>query len=969
MRSALSLFALFALLAALVTTTRAAVVEVFVFNNEFSVNPPGQPVADAVISVGDTVRWVWVQGNHTTTSVAGSPEQWDAQINSSNQVFEHTFTQDGVWWYYCIPHGFDNNDGTAGGMAGTVTVLPADAGACCLPNGECASVNQGECQTLGGVFGGPGTSCTPNPCSVAPIMVAIEAIKDNVLYETLDGSASNALGRHLYVGNRNTGDRRRTVVAFDLSAIPQGSTVLTAGLGLYCNQSSGASFPVQLHRVVADWGEGSSQAGGNEATGAPATNGDATWLHRFFPDVTWTNPGGDFLAMSSASVMVGAANQFFTWTGDSVVADVQHWVNMPHMNFGWALLGDEMTSANTKRFDSRQGTTPANHPILIVTYLPQGITGACCLPDGSCVETSAGECAILTGDYRGDGTSCDHASCPVTLEPFVDALPLPAIAQPVLGSPGAAAHYEISMTEQFQQLHRDLPQTRVWGYAGTYPGPTIEARRAEQVTVTWINDLREWETGNLRMQHLLHVDTCLHGPNMTGQVPVTVVHLHGGHVGHESDGYPEYAFPPGTQSPLYIYPNNQPAATIWYHDHALGITRLNVMMGLAGFYIIRDDEEDALDIPRGAFEVPLAIQDRTFRADGSLVYHEEWHDHFFGDTILVNGKVWPYLDVARGKYRFRVLNGSNSRAYNLSLSDGATFWQIASDLGLLEAPTPLNELLLTPGERADIVVDFENYAPGTEILLLNSAPAPFPGFSGVGVVPNVMKFRVLANQGHTSPLPAPLVPVPRIPEDEAVLQRDFDLRQIANTHCPDHHDGVWTINSLLWDDITEFPVLGTTEIWAWRNVSGIAHPMHMHMVSFQILDRQPFDPVTGEATGPRVPPAPNEMGWKDTVNSPPSEITRVIARFTGFTGLFPYHCHILEHEDHEMMRQFMVVAPPLAGDTNGDGVVNFSDLNNVLVSFGLTGEPGFVGADLNNDGVVSFADLNIVLANFGATLP
>ncbi|TVQ63111.1 MAG: DNRLRE domain-containing protein [Phycisphaerales bacterium] len=849
-------------------------------------------------------------------------------------------------------------------MAGTVTVLPVGVGACCLDNGDCDLLTESQCLAQQGVFQGVGTSCSPNPCEAQPVMVAVVADKDNILYETVDGSISNALGRHLYTGNQNSGARRRAVVSFDLSAIPPGSTVLSAGVRLYCNQSSGMPINVMLHRLLADWGEGTSQATGNEGAGAAATTGDATWLHRFYPNVFWSASGGDYVSSSSAGVMVMASGTFYTWSTPALVADVQGWVNMPSMNFGWVFRGDENSSANGKRFDSRNSLTPANHPVLVVTYLPPGALGACCLADGSCVEATASECADMMGVHQGAGSECAMASCPIALEPFVDPLPLPAVAQPVTGTPGGAAHYVIPMTEQFQSLHRDLPPTRVWGYAGSYPGPTIEARRGEEVTVAWVNDLRVWETGELRTAHVLAVDTCLHGPNMTGEVPVTVVHLHGGHVGHESDGYPEYAFPPGDQSPVYVYPNNQPAATIWYHDHALGITRLNVMMGLAGFYILRDDEEDALNIPRGANEIPLAIQDRSFHPDGALKYHEEWHDHFFGDAILVNGKVWPYLDVNRGKYRFRALNGSNSRVYTLSLSDGAVFWQIGSDLGLLESPVPMTELTLTPGERADIVIDFASYAPGTEIILTNSAPAPYPGFAGVGVVPNVMKFIVGAAVGHTDPLPSSLAEVPRIPESEALLQRDFELRQIANTHCPDHHDGLWTINSLHWDDVTEYPVLNTTEIWAWVNRSGVSHPMHMHLVAFQVLDRQPFDPVTGQPTGPRVPPAANEMGWKDTVNAPPSEITRVIARFTGFTGLFPYHCHILEHEDHEMMRQFLVVAPAIPGDVNGDGVVDFDDLAIVLGEFGLTG-PGLKG-DLNGDGVVDFADLSIVLGAFGS---
>jgi hypothetical protein len=232
----------------------------------------------------------------------------------------------------------------------------------------------------------------------------------------------------------------------------------------------------------------------------------------------------------------------------------------------------------------------------------------------------------------------------------------------------------------------------------------------------------------------------------------------------------------------------------------------------------------------------------------------------------------------------------------------------------------LTQLTLTTGERADVIFDFASYSAGTEIVLTNSAPAPFPGTPGVGVVPSVMKFIVLGQAGDVDPVPSALVPVPRMLEAQAERQRDFELRQVPDTTCPSHMDGMWTINGLGWTDITEFPRLGSTEIWAWKNRSGISHPMHMHLVAFQVLDRQDFDVVTGLPTGARVPPPANEMGWKDTVQSPPGKITRVIARFDDYAGLFPYHCHILEHEDHEMMRQFRVIV-----DSDADGIADADD--------------------------------------------
>jgi spore coat protein A len=893
----------------------ASTLDVNVYSFDFSVNPPGQPVVDAVITVGDTVRWVWVEGNHTTTSVSGIPEQWDATLGSGSPTFSHTFTNVGTFWYYCRPHGFDNGDQTAGGMAGTVTVLPAGTGACCLPNGTCTHESPASCLLQGGTYQGDGTSCAADPCPNQPITVPFAAQKDNILYEDAAGAISNGAGRYLYTGNQTSGQRRRSVIRFDLGSIPAGALIQSASLELHCSQSQGSAVPVALHRLHADWGEGTSDASGDESSGTTATVGDATWRYRYYATQTWLALGGDYELTPSASRTIGASNANYAWASSGVVVDVQSWVAAPGSNFGWIVIGDDASSANVKRFDSRQSSTPSDRPSLTITYIPAAPTGACCLPSGDCTTASAAQCVAQGGTYQGDGSPCTGLNCPLPLTPFVDPLPLPAVAQPVTGIPGGAAHYDIPAREILQRLHRDLPLTRVWGYGGSYPGPTIEARRGQLVTVTWINDLRDLGTGELRTEHALAVDTCLHGPDETGVVPVLVTHLHGGHVPGSSDGYPESRFPPGQQSPVYSYPNEQPAATLWYHDHALGITRLNVYMGLAGFYLLRDDAEDALNLPLGEFEVPLAIQDRMFRGDGSLYYPAIWEDHFFGDTVLVNGKVWPYFDVKRGKYRFRMLNGSTSRTYSLSLSTGAVFWQIGSDTGLLTAPVALSTLTLSPGERADVVIDFAPYAAGTAIVLTNSAPSPFPGSAGVGVVPNVMQFRVQAATGDVDPLPASLVPVPPIDPATAVLQRDLVLRQMPNTMCPSNPDGVWLIDGLTWHDITERPRLGTAEIWAWVNRSPITHPMHMHLVAFQVLDRQSIDPVTGLPIGPREPPATNERGWKDTVQAPPSQITRVIARFEDYTGRFPYHCHILEHEDHEMMRQFQVIA-----DADADGV-------------------------------------------------
>jgi spore coat protein A len=508
---------------------------------------------------------------------------------------------------------------------------------------------------------------------------------------------------------------------------------------------------------------------------------------------------------------------------------------------------------------------------------------------------------------------------------------------------GGEAEYTMAIRQLRQRLHRDLPETVVWGYddgeGAGYPGPTIEARSGVPLRVTWENDLRD-ETGALRTDHYLPVDACPHGAELGGAR--AVVHLHGGHVPAASDGYPESTILPGERV-TYEYPNWQDAAQICYHDHAMGITRLNVYMGLAGLYTIRDDVEDALDLPRGEFEVPLVVQDRTFRPDGSLAYPAAWQEDFHGEINLVNGRVWPYFEVARGRYRFRMLNGSNGRTYTFYLSNGAPFTLIGTDGGLLPAPVTLTEITLGPAERADVIVDFSELAPGTEVLLLNRAPAHYPGEADHGVVPNVMKLIVTDRVGHTAPVPSTLRPMERLDVADAVATRDFVLRR-GDDPCTGR---AWFINDHGWHHITERPVLGTSEVWRFVNRSGISHPMHMHLVFFQVLDRQPFEVVGEEVRliGEPIVPEPWERGWKDTVMVHPNEMVRVIARFEDFVGRYPYHCHILEHEDHEMMRQMETTT--VCGDGARGLPIEECDDGNTSDGDGCSAtcaiEPGFDG--------------------------
>lgn len=858
--------------------------------------------------------------------------------------------------------------------------------------------------------------------------------KDNTLYQVIDGALSNGVGEHFFAGKNGVGDIRRGLVAFDLSAsVPPGSIVNSATLTLYMSRTSVGSVSVTAHRVLADWGEGMSDAAGNEGAGGVAAANDATWVHRFYNVDFWAVAGGDFTAGASATTTVGGTGSY-NWSSAGLVADVQSWVDEPATNYGWMLRAPEGGGRSAKRFDSVQNVNETRRPMLTLDFTPPPASGACCFADGDCTLLQPGDCSLQGGTYQGDGTTCSPNPCPqptgaccfgdtsctvlsaidcsleggqyqgddvpctpglcplltgaccfndgscdeltqadcgsaggtyrgdnsicdvdtcdVVLEPFVDPLPIPPVMQPVSGVPGGAASYVMTMTQFQQQLHRDLPPTTVWGYAGQFPGPTIETTRDVGVSVTWSNDLRD-EQGQLRTDHLLAVDSCPHGAEDAAK---TVVHLHGAHVPAEFDGYPEDTFLPG-QAAVYDYPNDQLPAMLWYHDHALGITRLNVYLGLAGAYIIRDAFEQALALPAGQFEIPLIIMDRSFHVDGSLKYHPMWHEHFFGDYILVNGKVMPFLNVTRGKYRFRMLNGSNSRTYVLSLSNGASFAQIGTDGGLLPAPVTVSEITLGPAERADVIIDFASQPPGAEIVLTNSAPAPFPGAPGEGVVPNVMKFVVQSPAGHIAPLPASLRSLEVLDENDADRERDLELRKFSDPCTGD----VWLINGHHWDHITERPRLDSTEVWRFVNRSGMAHPMHLHLVMFQVLDRQDFV-LDGEnivPVGSPVPPEPQEAGWKDTVMAYPQQITRVIARFEDYTGKFAYHCHILEHEDHEMMRQFEIRAP---GDFDGDGdvdLVDFALLAQCYAGPNLPPSPSCphdADTDIDGDGDVDLVD-------------
>ena len=527
------------------------------------------------------------------------------------------------------------------------------------------------------------------------------------------------------------------------------------------------------------------------------------------------------------------------------------------------------------------------------------------------------------------------------------------------------------------------------------PGPTFEAVRDQRFFVHYINQL----DGDLMFPN----DPTIMGANVNDapiptapfkhfppgykdfQSPIpTVAHLHGGVTPSASDGFPESWFTinegkkgPAFTSSTFEYYNAQLATTLWYHDHTLGMTRLLVAAGLEGTYLLREKNDPiAKLLPSGKYEMPLMISDRAFNSDGSVHFtqvgdnpdiHPYWDPEYFGDTILVNGSTWPNMKVERHQYRFRIVNGSNARFYNLKLSNGMSFIQIGGDGSYLPAPATLTEALIAPAERADILIDFSNLAPGTKIILQNTANQPFP--SGDPNDPNttgqVMQFEVLNTPAvHPQALPSTLITIPTFVETEGIgnpklftlNEQESDVGEpVAVLIDGQHFDA----------DITETPNVGTTEAWYFQNLTEDAHPIHVHLVEFLLEDRQNidvdrfkayweslngstlplnhptvranvedavFDPATGTThdflTGPSQPPSPRESGWKDTFVVPPGTVTRVLLRFapqySNQTDLAPgrnpfpfdptagpgyvWHCHILDHEDNDMMRPMKMVA-------------------------------------------------------------
>ncbi|GII75393.1 spore coat protein A [Sphaerisporangium rufum] len=457
--------------------------------------------------------------------------------------------------------------------------------------------------------------------------------------------------------------------------------------------------------------------------------------------------------------------------------------------------------------------------------------------------------------------------------PFTVPLPVPPVLKPVR-SDGAADHYEITQRAAAVEILPGL-QTEIWGYDGRFPGPTIESRRGRRTVVTHRNTLA---------------------------VP-TVVHLHGGKTPAEHDGYPTDVIRPGGAAKEYVYPLDQPAATLWYHDHRMDFTGPQVYRGLAGFHLVRDDEEEALPLPKGEREIPLLIGDRAFAADGSLRYpaldpalrdrpgvEEAYRDGVLGDVILVNGAPWPRMAVSAARYRLRFLNGSNARRYRLALDppppSGPAFVQIGSDAGLLPAPAGHARIDIAPAERFDVVVDFSAYPVGTKVRLANEF--------GEGNLSHVMRFDVVRKAADDSRVPSRLVAAEPVSRRDAVANRKFLFGRGVGGHG-EHRQAMWTVNGKPFDTrrADARVRLGTTEVW--RIIADVHHPVHLHLAHFQILSRN--------GRGPRA----TDRGWKDTIDLGGSEVAEILVRFTGYRGRYVMHCHNLEHEDMMMMSNFDVV--------------------------------------------------------------
>jgi FtsP/CotA-like multicopper oxidase with cupredoxin domain len=442
---------------------------------------------------------------------------------------------------------------------------------------------------------------------------------------------------------------------------------------------------------------------------------------------------------------------------------------------------------------------------------------------------------------------------------FNTELPIPPVLSPVK-SDSTTDYYEMTQRQTWAEIIPRM-RTQIRCYNGTFPGPTIKARRDRRTVVTHTNQL---------------------------SIP-TVAHLHGGVTKPDSDGFPTDTIAPGG-SRTYEYGNSGPAATLWYHDHSWHNSGRNLYMGLAGFYLLEDPNDNA-PLPREQYDIPLMLQDRSFTSDGEMDYDHQSHHGASGNIMLVNGAPWPVLRVAARKYRFRILNASNATHMALSLNTKQSFVEIGTDQGLLSAPVSLPIIRLAMAERVEVVIDFSVYSIGTRIVLENRA--------GHGRLGRVMCFDVVRKERDDSFVPTSLAELETLRPSTAVRTRTFVFGGRPTLGLP---PGVrWVINGEAFDPerVDAEPRLGDVEIWRFVSRSflsrGMLHPVHTHLVPFQILTRN------GQS------PRAEERGWKDTVAVDRDEVVEVIVRWSGYRGRYLLHCHNLEHEDHSMMARVDVI--------------------------------------------------------------
>ena len=585
------------------------------------------------------------------------------------------------------------------------------------------------------------------------------------------------------------------------------------------------------------------------------------------------------------------------------------------------------------------------------------------------------------------------------LTPFVDPLPLPRR----LLAHEYGGRLVVDIRGATHRFHRDLPESRVWAFDGTVPGPTIEVQRGEPVLVQWRNELEgtlpvavtavptETDADGVPVQCLPGLSGGDRDADAAALPGFTVVHLHGGLTPAPYDGWTENIFAPG-QHAISHYPMDQRAAMLWYHDHVMGVTRLTVYAGLAGLWIVRDQRERDLGLPEGPpYEVPLLLQDRNFgqapdgRLTGELVHKTDAGTmEAFAPFTVVNGAVWPVLEVQPATYRLRVLNGANARTFRLVLlRDGRPeldrITQIGTEGGLLAAPVavPAGGLVLAPAERADLLVDFSDLPPGSELMLVNTARAPFDGalwpaaqahatadLDGLLPYPDVMRFAVIPGPRARRAAPEQLatdIVAPTAAELESAVRRAVALveqelegavnmltmRELAPQADGDSAEPLITVierdeassgetttrfrtvATHFEDAVTFFPTLGEWERWQLINLSGDTHPIHIHLNPFLVLARRPITVAVpdggiadrGTSATVRLERDPddaldhgidaNELGLKDTVRVNPREVVELAVRFENYSGRFMYHCHILEHEDRDMMRPVVVMPAEL----------------------------------------------------------